>query len=195
MRNLVLFGILLAACEPVVEPTFMPVCWDAGVAFYSPQGKPMQCATGATTIHWDHMPLSVYVAYDEESRDLYADVREAMTLWNRVIPAFDLIGERDDADVVITFDSVGDSEWAAAKHRIVDGRMRGYASCRQCALSGHTYVVLGHELGHVLGLAHDPQTISIMHGTVDSPLSEGGEFTNPVRLVTHKDQTALRKRY
>jgi len=180
-----------AGCEKIVEPTFMNVCEDLdGVFHYAPNGGDIECPTGATTILWPSTPLNTFVHYDAETIDFEADIDAAFDLWNDVAPLFIETDDLSEAVVEIQFGSIGD-EFAFAKHETIDGQLHGFAVCNECALVGQTYLAIAHELGHVVGLAHDPQTISIMYDELPDTLDD----PNPVKLVTDKDTKALRERY
>ena len=178
-------------CERIEEPTFMTVCEDLdGIFHYEVNGGDLECPTGATTIVWPSTPLPTFIHYDIETIDFEADIDAAFDLWNDVAPLFVETDVLSDAVVEIEFGSVGD-EFAFAKHETIDGQLHGFAVCNECALVGQTYLAIAHELGHVLGLAHDPQTISIMYEELPDPLGE----SPGVKLVTDKDTKALRERY
>jgi len=196
--RIALVALLLTACDPIQEPTFMPVCWeprgDKQIAHYSPDGSELPCPTGATTITWPHTPLRIFIAWEPDYEDLGPDVQAGIDLWNRNITDHDIFvpaATAQGADVLLRFGSVGDPGLAATSHKIIEGRLHSTVECRRCVASGQTYLTVAHDLGHVLGLAHDPQRVSIMHRS-QQPLSSNAF---EVKFVTSKDKQALKERY
>ena len=158
--------ILLAACTPVNEPTFEA---DAHI--------------------WERsrIPLSVTSTDNLDARD----IRAAVNVWNtRGCTLLRYDGAGDHGDIVVRVgDDISEDAAGGWQMRLKAGKWYGDALIRQPFDRRVIFVTAAHELGHVLGLAHDlTQSMSIMY-----PHAAGREsgYVN----ATDKDLKALAARY
>lgn len=180
----------------------MQVCPDPdGVHFRYPVGDAVAstaCGT-PTPITWPALPLTVTYALDDGAYD--QSLAAALAYWNSELgftafvaaPAGDL-----SADVQVISGSATDPGLGAAYHVVVAGQLTAVIELRAPGDVSEVYRVFSHELGHVLGLAHDPGETSIMHGVLDFGFDQLDPTTDPVEriwIVTDADQTALRRQY
>jgi len=156
----------LTGCKRVDEPTFEPEAyvWDSA-----------------------RIPLAVTV---EDGLEAIGAV-EAIETWNagrcRLLRYAGIGGSGDI--VVRVGDDVSESSAGGWELRTKAGRVTGVVLVRKPGDSRMVWIVTAHELGHVLGLAHDrTQTMSIMHP--EAAGSESGYIN-----ATHADLGALGRRY
>lgn len=169
----------LAACgaaKPKSEPTLFQRCYVAEIPM-----APGLCKN-PTPIPWaKKLPIEVYIADDYPHPDI---VRSVLVMWNRwlgqdvFVPAESV----DSADVLIVARSGTGNLAGLMQHVLENGRPL-------CLVSlfdefEHDQEVIAHELGHVLGLDHDPDNKrSLMYPEAS--------FERP--SVTDADIVALRK--
>jgi len=162
---LVVALLATSGCERVVEPTFEddPVTWDPS-----------------------RFPLSVTYEADFDPDDVHAGA----DFWNRgACPLFEVIGAGDHGDVVIEVgDDVAQDSYGGWGIRTCPAGMCGIVYVRQSSFETGPAIIVAHELGHLLGLAHDTtQNRSIMHPQAASQIG----YIN----VTDKDRAALGEMY
>jgi hypothetical protein len=179
-RAALLAALLAVACHP--SPTWAPPCKTAG-------------ATGPCALSepWE-LPIAVYA--DLDGYEVFtADVDAALEQWNAEVGV--LLFRRSPSPrspVRITFGSAVPGTSAATRlGRDRFGRRLAVVECRGCVLVGQSADLIGHELGHVLGLAHDPQPGSLMHAAPPHPMA--WVTGNQRRRVQTADRRALRRRY
>jgi hypothetical protein len=161
---LVVALLATSGCERVVEPTFEddPVTWDPS-----------------------RFPLSVTYEADFDADDVHAGA----DFWNRgACTLFEVSGAGDHGDVVIEVgEDVAQDSYGGWGIRSCPAGMCGIVYVRQSSFETGPAIIVAHELGHLLGLAHDTtQNRSIMHPQAASQIG----YIN----VTDKDRAALGER-
>lgn len=144
------------------------------------------------SIHWDHMPLTIAWSRGEFP-DYNHGIDEAIKIWNKEVgcQVFRVI-DTPDADVVIGsrgefYGSPAPSPGAWADTTYLPVQHKAEVRLLQFGDIQVMYVVVQHELGHVLGLAHD-------YGGIMKP--QVGEFTLPRLLIPDDDDSRrIRARY
>jgi predicted Zn-dependent protease len=180
------------------EAGLMRVCWRSdGEAIYD------RCPddTGSDLV-WDHVPVTIrvqpYVAGADISSGRSA-VSEAVSLWNAQV-GVELMRVSDEptADAVITWGApieVDAEQYDAGgwcEHHNDGRRMTAEVGIVSIATTRLAYLVTVHELGHLMGLAHDDFESSPMYPlTRDDSEDERIGFT----VVTTADRDLLRRTY
>lgn len=166
MKYVVILALVILSTGCKDEVTLMGVCWAGNQAIYVDDGKPADYCTTPEPLVWDKKPLLVkYNSYDEDYRDSF---KEGVKYWNRKIPGlFEETNRFGIADVVVDYDGELEHPGLATHIRDSNGLMTAFVSIRVPVDSRKAYLRLAHELGHVVGLGHDPQkSQSIMNSYV-----------------------------
>lgn len=183
------------------EPGLMRVCWRSdGVAIYD------QCPEGSgQDLVWDHLPVTISVrAYDgvaETQADADRAVGEAIQLWNDQtdLTLFRIAGGDEMPDAVLVWGEpfeVGvsvENEGGFVEHRSV-GVMSAEVGIERIGTSRLAYLITLHELGHLIGLAHDVggfRSSPMYPTTEDDTWEDRLSFTR----VTDWDREVLRTTY
>ncbi len=105
------------------------------------------------------------------------------------------VAPTDDAEIRVTLDAPsegGRGPGGFTSHYTVSGRLHAYVQTQLLGGPGEvgrTIRVLTHELGHALGLAHDP-----FHSSVMYPITDWEPTMEPVRF-TQVDRSLLNALY
>ena len=159
-------------------------CWTTSG---SSQFAPALCSEGevATVIEWDALPLVVIA-----DPALAYPVQQSISVWNEWLgfEALRFAFNDTDPDIVITYlGRVPDPNLAGLTmfQKTADGKMHSMIGIT--SLGRHSPTTYIHEIGHALGLAHDPENPrSIMHPSLS------GMYGGKLEI---KDRAALRHRY
>ena len=182
MRRFVL-AIILSACGS--DPTFLNVCFrsQSPVSYDSNQCK--------QEIVWSHMPLTV--AMSPGLSDYGSSVDEAIVFWEREVGLnlFHQIPWDDRVNADITIEPATGKGRGSTSHTTAGGYLSAKVEIRYMGDLCEVYRIVSHELGHALGLAHDPGAMSIMTGELDF----GDDCFDHMWIVTDTDRSALRARY
>lgn len=185
---LAVLAVLFAACggapvkatvEADADPTFYGVC-------YGLDGRPVsyesECGAGELVV-WK---LPIPVAIDDKYPDPGV-VRAALAWWNEQLggEVFREVPLDESRVLVKADDALVPGDLAGFMHIMRDPRYGFYALAAMKAKYADDSVVIRHELGHVLGLAHDTASKSIMRS--------GG--APDARALMAEDRAALRAVY
>lgn len=150
-------------------------------------------ATGEAEVIWDRAQLPIRVAYHP---DIERDVMQAaIKTWNRVgCQLFVLVAPEDEWDVLVERGSYGEkspvsgNDLAGSTWKKHD---RYFVKIHEPGNPTHEFLIVAHELSHVLGLAHDadPRFITTPGAQSHDDLSKF--LPHPSR----KDSDALKARY
>lgn len=169
------------------EATVMGLCWDSsGQAHYPEKWGVNAPCDSPRALRWTKAPKLVHWKMPSYF-DSYADShRRAMDFWNKELghEHFRPTSDESLADITIVVGSFGDGSGAmSTSHREVDGKISATITVKAPSDVRRWMLEEQHELGHVLGLAHD-QT-----GIMNPELDETDGMR--VWLLHEKDRTAL----
>jgi hypothetical protein len=151
-------------------------------------------------ITWPALPVVVGMGPDI-SPDYDSSVSDAMGFWNDSLDftAFTTSGPKTQVHVEIgSANDKGDG--ATSFYYDEDGDLNALVEIRQPGDVTEVYYIVAHELGHSLGLVHDPDDfISVMYPKLDFKWDGVDQSGEPVDfrtiVVTDNDQNALRAAY
>ncbi len=161
MRALALTLVLLSGCATVIpESTFFGMCWVGNRAAYPVDPHPISYACSKPRVaYWEHLkerPLRILVL------DYKTEAEYAIKEWNRVRKNTFVVTDKPPFDVRIASESPRGKAAAITIHKKIEGELKAYIEVWRPGLYFDTHFMLVHELGHVLGLAHDFYPRSIM---------------------------------
>lgn len=157
------------------------VCYDALGAVVDYDGD----CEDAQEINWGKLPIRLHI--DPSYPDRGKTVLQAVRVWNGWLgtDVFFVTQNPVGADVVVRYQMGNLWDPAGmAEHVLRNGRP-AFTVTMYGAYHNST-VIVAHELGHVMGLAHDP-------GRVRSVMHPSGEWYVP--WLTKKDCRRLRQKY
>jgi hypothetical protein len=192
MRRLGLLLLLLCGCG--TETTFMLVC-PAGSSFDYPAGDHVASTACADPhpIRWPALPLSVEILFDTSDYD--GSAMEAVSFWNDSLgrKAFTYATGSDISDVQFATGDATSGHLGRTHHTVEpSGRLTAQVFLDQPGDPCEVARVLEHEIGHVLGLAHDPDLdTSIMRSYIDNGVSAETDCYEHIFLVTPADRDAI----
>jgi len=153
----VLYGVLTHK-----EPGLMKVCWKSGHAVYDN-------ASCTQDLQWDRtvFPLTYFIDFDKDHKDYLESVEAGVKLWNREIgrDLFVRTEKREEAKLIVQWGSVEGNTGGYTKHFGTGHPERAEVTLVDATDVHAVYRFAAHELGHVLGLAHDEAPRSIMYPT------------------------------
>ena len=176
----VLVAVAACAARPAKsapEPTLMQHCYIEGMPVEVP------VCSDPRPVPWPSLPIKVFIDPDYPNPEF---VGAAALSWNFYLGAEVFVPAKDlgDADIVVRYYPPNPlTNWAGlTSWRVVDGR--AFVLISLYGEYNHHVQVIEHELGHALGLEHDPdKKRSIMYPSAD--------FDRPT--LTDADLAALRK--
>lgn len=187
------------------EPGLQRVCWQHGQAYY--EGEPDLPCDPDLDLVWPEEQLPILIGVealnDEGRRDGRSTVANAIEVWNHQVGfnVFQLVPEGDDSNAAAIVDwgvpvEVGHSrgrEGGWVSHRIDgNGRLLADVGIIHIATNRLAFLVTVHELGHLIGLAHDPYEASLMFPTTtDDSMEDRMRFS----IVSSWDRNVLRNTY
>lgn len=173
--------------ETKKEAVFMDVCWGAGVAHYpeTPETKEA-CPGGVEKLSWPQKTITVYWGMDINFGDYIESHVMAMEWWNKHLGWNQFVpGEiAEDSDVVIIQGGASESGAMSTSHSRTGSRITATITVKKPGNIREWMLQEQHELGHVLGLAHDRS------GIMKRNLSEGEKMK--VWHLHDKDRDAIR---
>lgn len=165
LSSLLVFVLGCTAKQVIRDPSIIYVCDVNGMIMYPPDGESttVLCKTTYPLIWHQGAPLLVYA----DTIALEA-LTSAVEHWNEKL-GFEMLRMTPDlgaADVVVMDAPVDSTRYVGStKHVLAATRMRAGVILFDVDVA---YVVLLHELGHVLGLGHDLDPQSIMRPSIDT---------------------------
>lgn len=143
---------------------------------------------GGCPVAWKRGNIPIFIALDPTAADWEKPLKEALEFWSDARPGLFLYGGVMDqtetsgsiVGVVATSGAPNSLTRLGVNNCVING---GVVEVRMEEKNQRR--VITHELGHVLGLAHDDQKASVMY-----PASVPGEFH-----VTKKDLALLQATY
>lgn len=169
MRHLALLltAVLLAGAEPHKEERLLETSqW-------------MRRTEGAAPVRWDPDKLPLLVVVHTMAADWHPDIEEAARAWNRavgctlfvVMGPTNIVPERralTSGVVPVYLDAEGRTYTKFWADRVTGEMDSAWVFMgRGTYPQGYTAPAAAHELGHVLGLGHDAEPESVMHGVLD----------------------------
>lgn len=151
----VLYGVLSHK-----EPGFMEVCWQNGQAIYTNCEKTQPLKWSKT-----ELPLVYFIDFDSAHKVYVESVTTAAQAWNREIGSdvFKRTEDKSKAKVLVQWGSVTGNAGGYTSHQGDDsGPKRAEVTLVEASDVRAVHRFAMHELGHVLGLAHDDFKSSVM---------------------------------
>lgn len=185
LRAIAIAAFLVAACatapKPTVESdpdiTFYGVCYDTSgfpASFLS------ECGAGELVVWQLPVPVAIDPKYPHPEV-----ARAALKWWNEQLGGTVFIEtDLDDSRVLISTDGPVGPNLVGETHFMRHPVAGIFVLVAMLSNYTNDPVVIRHELGHVLGLGHDMNAVSIMHsGGKPSPRELRAEDRQALRLL------------
>lgn len=187
--------LLVFALSKHDEPGLLAVCWEDGKAHYT------GCQTPTEPLQWNKRDFPLRVAVlpvdNQPTTEGESTARLVVRDWNSQLrfQAFapELV-QPSEANVFLFYGTAYDPsnhEGGDTSHRMLRNRMQASVHVASVSTNVIEYRILFHEMGHVLGLAHDPFPASAMYPNT----LESSEDDLVLMTVTQDDKKLLRHLY
>lgn len=169
------------------EPGFQRVCWSsAGHAVY----RDLRCADPEEIV-WTRNRIPLIVSSFGDSSMILSAIQNFNSEFGCELLRYDGGALHPDVRVYLDAASEDGRVGGATMHtRLADGGLVATITTPHLMYDGVLLVMLQHEMGHLLGLAHDPFTFSIMFPNYHPD----GSFMQVQHFTTH-DRRLIRERY
>jgi len=154
--GLVLYGVLTHK-----EQGLMNICWENGIIKHYDDPIKSPHPECKQNVQWDkdQLPLTVFMDLGKD-HEIYRDsIVKAMGMWNSEVgPMFVPVTDKSKASVVVSWGTVSNKDHidGYTVHHGDDGKILGADVVLSEPSDLHAiFRYAAHELGHVLGLAHD----------------------------------------
>lgn len=169
-----------------------------GVLYKHKQAREPVWLEGDQAVQWERERLPLKVWLDPELAESYTNSLKEATGGINTQAGCALLAVtegKDEADVQIIFEPCEDKTHAGCAY-YSPVLKRGFIKTGHPGDIRQAYILFEHELGHVLGLAHDGYVAAESRAETVSVMSDNApELAGRMVRLTTKDASALRERY
>lgn len=172
-----------------------------GVLYHNKQKQEPVWADGEAALQWDKKRLPLRVSLSESLEDGYAaSLSSAIAAINTRVGCELFVWKKDDlvVDVRVMHEGCDDPGDAGCAY-YDKAKDQGLVKVGFPGDVTQAYLVFHHELGHLLGLAHDgpadPETMAVSVSAMADNVASFGSRLDKLPRFTDKDTQALRDRY